>query len=171
MNMKTLMSGLQLALRAGLAAGLSFAIASALRLEHPIYAMIAAIIVTDLTPSRSRQLGLHRIAATVIGAVCGGLCSSILPPNPWTLGVGIAAAMLVSHLLQGTDGVRVAAFVFGIVMIEHGSDPWHYALQRLIETLLGIAVAWSISHVPKLIKIEDAEGGEGKQEDEKRKGA
>jgi hypothetical protein len=50
--------GAQLAIRAGLSAGLSLALATALYMKHPLYAMIAAIIVTDLSPSRSRHLGL-----------------------------------------------------------------------------------------------------------------
>lgn len=155
MNLKTFMPGLQLALRAGVSAGLSLAIASGLRMEHPLYAVIAAIIVTDLDPSRSRHLGLHRVVATVLGALFGGVCSLLVAPNPWALGIGIAVAMLVSHVLQGTDGVRIAAFVFAIVVIEHSDEPWHFALHRFLETILGIAVAWSISHVPKLINLSE----------------
>jgi uncharacterized membrane protein YgaE (UPF0421/DUF939 family) len=45
------MSGLQLALRAGLAAGLSIAIAQLFQLQYPIYAFIAAVIVTDPNPT------------------------------------------------------------------------------------------------------------------------
>jgi uncharacterized membrane protein YgaE (UPF0421/DUF939 family) len=155
MKLSTFMPGLQLALRTGLSAGLSLAIAYALKMEHPVYAMIAAIIVTDLAPSRSRHLGWHRALATVLGAVCGGVFSLLVSPNPWTVGIGIIVAMLISHVLQGPDGVRVAAFVFAIIVIEHSDDPWHFALHRFLETMLGIAVAWSISHVPKLINVPD----------------
>jgi len=56
-----------LALRAAVAAGLSVAWARLCRFEFPIYAPIAAVIVTDLSPSRTSKLGLQRIVATVVG--------------------------------------------------------------------------------------------------------
>ena len=46
--------GVQLAIRAAVAAGLSVAIAQLFNLQYPIYAFLTAIIVTDLTPSESR---------------------------------------------------------------------------------------------------------------------
>lgn len=58
----------QLPVRATTAAVLSLAIAGALNLPGPLYAFIAAVIVTDMQPAVSRQLGLRRIFATVIGA-------------------------------------------------------------------------------------------------------
>ena len=44
----------QLAFRTAIAAGLAVAIAQLFRLEYPLYALIAAVIVTDLSPSQTR---------------------------------------------------------------------------------------------------------------------
>jgi uncharacterized membrane protein YgaE (UPF0421/DUF939 family) len=159
-NWRTLVSGMQLAGRAALAASLSLAIAQLLKLEYPIYAMLAAVIVTDLTPSQSRQLGLRRIVATLVGAVCGAALSPVLPPGPWAIGIGILSAMLICELLRTRDGAKVAGYICGIVLFDHSAEPWLYAFYRLIETGLGIAVAWLISYVPKLIRIEEAGGKE-----------
>ena len=146
---------MQIALRAALAAAISLAIAQALNFQFPIFAMISALIVTDLTPSRSIHLGLHRVIATVVGAGVGALLIAFAPINPWTVGFGIAFVMLTSHFLQGPDGVKVAGFTCAIIMLYQGGEPWHYAFERFVETIIGIAVAWSISHVPKLIKTDD----------------
>lgn len=148
------MTGIQLALRISVAAGLSLAVAQFLELQFPIYASIAAIIVTDLSPSESIRLGRHRLVATVVGAACGATLSMVLPATAWAIGLSILVAMFSCHLIGMPEVVRVAAYTSAIVAFSYGVDPWHYAFYRLIETGLGICVAWSISHVPKLIRSE-----------------
>jgi uncharacterized membrane protein YgaE (UPF0421/DUF939 family) len=146
---------MQLSLRAAVGASLSLAIAYLLGLEYPLYAFIAAVIVTDLLPSQTRQLGLKRIVATVVGAVCGAVLSPLLPPDPWAIGLGVLAAMLLSNLLHADDGAKVAGYICGIVLLDHGAEPWSYAFYRFVETMLGIVVALSISMVPKLIRVDE----------------
>src|SRR5215831_2329458 len=154
--MKTLVpiSGIQLAFRASVAAGLSLAIAQFLELQFPIYALIAAIIVTDLSPSESIRLGWRRLVATVIGAVCGATLSMILPAASWAIGLSIFVAMICCHLIRTPEVVRVAGYTSAIVAFSYGVNPWHYASYRLIETGLGVCVAWSVSYLPKLIRTE-----------------
>lgn len=153
LDRQVVVGSLQLALRAGVAAGVALEIAQVAKLDFPIYAAVAALIVTDLQPSQSTALGLHRIVATILGAGCGGVLSSVLPAQPWAVGAGIAVAMLMSGLVQGKDGVRVAGFTCGIILATVGDAPWHFAFDRLMETLIGVIVAWAMSHVPKLVRI------------------
>jgi uncharacterized membrane protein YgaE (UPF0421/DUF939 family) len=143
---------LQLAVRAAVAAGLSVAIARYLRFEQPIYAMIAAVIVTDLSPEETRRMGLARFGGTVVGAVVGALVSQAMRPNPFSVGLGILVSMLLSNVLRLGDAVRLAGYVSGIVLINYSEAPWHYSYRRLLETALGIGLAVLVSYVPKLIK-------------------
>jgi uncharacterized membrane protein YgaE (UPF0421/DUF939 family) len=157
LDRRTVLNGIQLALRAGIASAVAFAIAGALKLNFPIFAAVAAIIVTDLAPAQSRALGLHRIVATILGAGCGGMLSVFLPQQSWALGTGIAFAMLITSLVQGKEGVKVAGFTCGIIIVNMGANPWHFALDRLMETLVGIVVAWAVSHIPKLLRLPEPE--------------
>src|SRR3954465_14421679 len=144
----------QLPLRAGLAAALSQATAVFLGLPYPPFAMVAAILVTDLAPEQSRQLGLRRIGGTLIGVALGAVLSAILEPHPWSIALSIVGAMSVSNLLGAQEGARLAGFTSALVLLSPGGgDPWNFAFHRFLETVLGIVVAWAVSHVPTLFVV------------------
>lgn len=145
-------SSVQLSVRATTAAIVSLVAADAFELRYPIYAFIAAVLVTDLDAKTSRRLGLRRLGATVIGACCGALLTQLLPTGSWSVGAGVLVAMLASQLLKAEDGARVAGYICGIILLDHSYEPWTYALHRFLETGLGILAAWAISYVPKLIE-------------------
>ena len=153
--MSTLTTAFQLALRAALSAGLALAIAQLLHLQYPIYAMIGAVIVMDLSPLQTRHLALQRLAGTVLGAMIGAAIIAMLgrfgPPGPVTIGFGILVAMFLSSALRLHGAAKVTGYVCGIVLLDHHGHPLSYALHRLIETVLGIGLAWLVSLVPKLI--------------------
>ncbi len=130
-------------------------IAQALQLPFPLYAFIAAVIVTDLQPATSRQLGLRRIWATVIGASCGAAMAQVVPSGVTGVGIGILVAMLLAQFLKAGEGVKVAGYISGIVLLEHAAEPHSYAFLRFVETVIGVLAAWGISyrrkgrHVPR----------------------
>jgi uncharacterized membrane protein YgaE (UPF0421/DUF939 family) len=152
-------SAFQVSLRAGTAAALSVVVAHLLGLEFPLYALIAAIIVTDLSAQRTRQLGLQRLIGTIIGAALGAAVSTganhLAHVGPLIIAVGVFAAMLLSNLLGLKDAAKLAGYVCGIVLLDHNAHPWSYALYRLVETVIGIGAAVGISLIPKLLKIDE----------------
>jgi hypothetical protein len=135
------MSGLQLALRGGLAAGLSIAIAQFFKLEsdlrlhcrrHRHRPRPDAKWITWLhSPCRYRGRGASRgcTERRVSSRSCDG-------------GVSIVLAMLVCHLIRAPEGAKVAGYICGLVVFEHASAPFHSAFFRLIDTVLGVTVAW-----------------------------
>ena len=150
----TLITGLQLSLRAAVSAGLAVAIAQFLKLQYPIYALLAAVIVLDLSPSRTQQLAVQRLVGTLVGATVGATLSEFLPSGPLAIAVSILAAMLLSWGLRLYAAAKVAGYVCGIVILSHDAAPWGYAVYRVIETLLGIAMAVLVSLVPTLMRVE-----------------
>jgi len=142
---------LQLSLRTTVAAILALFVAQLLQLQHPLYAMISAVIVTDLDAAQTRRLALPRLVGTLVGSGVGATIDTLLPTNLWTIGTGIMIAMFVSHLISLPAAARVAGYVCGIVLLDHGDSPWSYGLFRMIETALGIVAAVCVTLVPKLI--------------------
>lgn len=150
----SLVPAVQLSFRAAAGAALAYAIAAWLGLQFPIYAMIAAVIVTDLSPAETRKLAWRRLAGTAIGSVLGALLALLLPGGALTIGLGVFLSMFASHLMRLPEAARIAGYLCAIVLLEFGADPWTYAFWRLIETVIGIAVAYLISLVPRLIRAE-----------------
>ena len=149
-------TALQLATRAAAGALISVLLAQWLGLEFPLYAMIAAVIVTDLSPVRTRQLALPRLAGPVLGACVGALAVRWLGTGALAIAVGVLIAMFVAQASGWAEAAKLAGYVCGLVVLEHSAEPWTYALYRFIETVLGIAVAVGISLVPKLVVLERA---------------
>jgi uncharacterized membrane protein YgaE (UPF0421/DUF939 family) len=150
------LKGLQLALRASVGASLSFGLAQVLHLDHPIFAFTAAVIVTDLKPSQTRELGLRRMGATAMGGMTGAGLSLVLPPTTWAIGASVLVGMLLADMLRAREGAKIAGYICGLIVLEHSPGPWHDALYRVMETALGVSVAWLISYVPKLVRAEEA---------------
>src|SRR4029077_15512545 len=105
-------------------------------LQHPLYAMISAVVITDLDATQTPKLALPRLAGTLIGSALGAAMNTLLLPSLWTIAPGIMIAMFVSHLIS-MPAARVAGYVCGIVLLDHGDSPWLYALFRMIETDVG----------------------------------
>lgn len=156
MNYSPLIPAFQLAIRAALSAALAVAIAEQLRFASPVYALIGAVIVNDLSPAKTRQLAFQRLAGSVLGAAVGAAISHFLPPSVWTIGLSVLTAMFLSHLLRLQGAAKLTGYLSGIVVLGHGNDAWSYGLYRLIETILGIGMAVLVSFVPKLIPVDES---------------
>ncbi|HEX5070104.1 MAG TPA: FUSC family protein, partial [Vicinamibacterales bacterium] len=98
---------LQLSIRAATAGGLAVAIAQWSKLPFPVYALIAAVLVMDLSPLTTRQLAWQRMAGTLIGATVGAVLSYWLPSGPLAIGVSVLLAMLLSHVANVQGGAKV----------------------------------------------------------------
>ena len=153
-------TALQVSTRAAAAAALAVVVARWVDLEFPLYALIAAIIVTDLSPARTRQLSLQRLIGTVIGAAVGAVISNTTAPathsGPLTIAMGVLLAMLLSHVFRTTAAAKLAGYVCGIVLLNFGDHPWSYASYRFVETLIGITMAVIVSFIPALLTAEDS---------------
>jgi uncharacterized membrane protein YgaE (UPF0421/DUF939 family) len=156
---RAILNGSQLALRAAVASSISYVIAKWLALPSPVNALVSAIIVTDFSSFQTRALGFQRLFATLIGVSCGLAIWATFGPSEWVVGIGIFAAMAFSHLLNAGGGAKVSAFICALLLLNLGDSPWTFALHRLLETALGICVAWLVSIIPRLFNFEETPSG------------
>ena len=119
---------------AGIAYGLGFA--------HPIYALAAAVIVSDTSTDQIKLLGYHRIMGNALGAVIGAVMVVALGHSVWVVGCSVFLMFFLCYRVGLSDSAKIAAYVSGIVVLEHSADPWHYALDRFLETSIGIVCAF-----------------------------
>ena len=62
---------LLLGVRAALASCAAVAIAQSLHLTYPLYAVVAAVIVTDVSSDKTQKSGVQRLLGTAVGALAG----------------------------------------------------------------------------------------------------
>ena len=144
-------------MRAGIAAGLAVAIATIFALGSPLYAVVSAVIVTDLDAATTRKLALPRMLGTVIGASVGCLATLVAQPGALAVVVAVVLPMFACHLLRQPAAAKVAGYVSGIILLSFSAHPWAHARDRLIETIVGILAAAVVSAVPALYR--PARGG------------
>ena len=159
MNRAALRPGLQVTSRAALAAGVAVGVAQALELRFPLYAMIAAVIVTDLDPAKTRRLAGPRLVGTVVGTVVGAVIAPFAEGGPLTVMVTVLTAMVICHLFGLTEAAKLAGYVCGIVVLDHGGQPWSYGALRFVETALGVGAAVIVGFIPKLMPSDAARAG------------
>lgn len=151
---------MQLAFRAAVGAVLALSIARWIGFDTPIFALIAAVIVTDRNPAETRRLAIRRVISTAIGALCGIGLAQFLGSSAWEAGMAIFVSIVASIAVTKLGDPKLAAYLSALIVINYANDPLHYALDRFLETALGIVVAWVISLVPRLIELEEEEAKE-----------
>lgn len=115
--------------------------------NQPFYACIAAILSMQDTPENSWQYGKTRLKATLLGGIVGIIfifvnqmafdwkLFSIITP------LGIIVSIYLCNLVNWKSASGTACVVYCSVLINHSDDMYIFALDRMIETILGVLIA------------------------------
>ncbi len=140
--------GIEHAVRTGIGAAASLVAARFMGLPEAYWAPLTTLIVMQSTLKSSWTISLSYFIGTALGAAMGALWTSYV--EPWVglfgagmFGLGIIGLGLVCIVLRLDEGAyRFANVTFAIItLISSANSPWHIALHRFIEVMLGIAVA------------------------------
>ena len=140
------------AIRAALAIAVGYAIASALPWgTHAYWILLTIVVVLRGSLAQTVERRNSRVAGTVLGCLLAGALLAAHAPALLLLGCvtlaqGVAHAFAVRRYLV----TAVAATVLGLVqahLLNAGNSPAFALIERIGDTLIGVAIAWAFSYV------------------------
>lgn len=125
------------------------------------YSAIAAIICMQQNIHQTFHKGLGRIIGTIFGGTMGLIYLLAFPAGsiPEIARLIIIAGLVtiiiwIMASVNKKDAVSIAGIVFLSVTINHAGDlvPLNFALSRIIDTLIGVLVAFFVNYIDFKIK-------------------
>lgn len=129
--------------------------------KDPLFACIAAIVSMQSSVESSLLSGFNRIIGTFIGGAFGLLLLLLDDKfynrsfNLLFIFIGILLVIYFCNLINKSEAIATSLVPFLIIMISTSVEtPYRYAINRLIDTTLGIIISVTINLLilkPKII--------------------
>ncbi|PZE73622.1 FUSC family protein [Curtobacterium sp. MCBD17_034] len=113
--------------------------------EYPIFAAIAALLVVQPSVNQSFVRGLERSAGVVLGVLLATALHLLLGDNTWIVLLVIVLAILLAWTLRLTPGSSTQIPISAMLVLSTGATTPHYAVDRIIETVIGALVALAVN--------------------------
>ena len=129
--------------------------------RNPVYACIAAVVSMQNTLENSIAIGADRLIGTAVGGAIGLLfiLSKLLFFNIWVYfvitAIGVVIVIYANVLIKKPGSVAISCVVFLIIMINAENvqtttaEALIYAVNRILDTAIGVAIAVAINFVIK----------------------
>ena len=140
------------AIRAALAIGTAYAIGLALPWgTHDYWILLTIVVVLRGSLAQTLERRNHRVAGTLVGCLlAGALLAAHVPPLLLLVLVSLAQAVAHAFAVRRYLVTAVAATVLGLLqahLLNAGSSAGFEVLERMSDTLIGVAIAWAFSYV------------------------
>ncbi|EIG60073.1 FUSC family protein [Bradyrhizobium canariense] len=141
---------LGLAVRVTVAATGAYALATALHLLLPLWAVLTSIIVTQMSVGRSLKATRDYMLGTIGGAIYGGAIA-ILIPYSGELGLlgllvlAVAPLAFVASIYPNLSSATVTAVIVLVLPSMHHADPMASAIDRVSEVAVGAVTGLLVS--------------------------
>jgi len=122
--------------------------------ERPILAPLTALLVVQVTLYQTFRSALQRVASVVAGVLVALGLSAVLGFTWWSLGITIAAALVIGYALRLGDSVLevpISAMLILSLPIEA------VVMQRVLATLVGAATGLISNLVVAPLRVQPAE--------------
>ena len=139
-----------LALRVTLGALGAYALAQALHLRLPLWAVLTSLIVTQMSLGRSLKVATDYLLGTFIGVGYGGALAILIPhTNEWALlgvlALAVAPLALIASFRANFNVLPVTAVIVLLVPSMQHVSPAVSALDRVLEVVVGGAIGFLVS--------------------------
>lgn len=136
-------------IKTAIAIFITITISAILNLEYPFYAAIATIISMENSVTNSYTAGRNRILGTFIGAGIGLIFAWIEPHNALYSAIGIVIVIYLCNLLKWNKSISIASIVFLAIMLnlKLGESPFHYGINRIFDTFIGVSIAVLVNYL------------------------
>lgn len=140
------------AIRAALAIATAYAFALATPWgTHDYWILLTIVVVLRGSLAQTLERRNSRVAGTLIGCIlAGGLLFAHTPPLVLLMLATLAQAFAHAFAVKRYLVTAIAATVLGLLqvhMLNAASTPGFDVLERMSDTLIGVAIAWAFSYV------------------------
>jgi uncharacterized membrane protein YccC len=140
------------AIRAALAIGTAYAIALALPWgTHDYWILLTIVVVLRGSLAQTLERRNSRVAGTLLGCLlAAALLAAQAPLAVLLVTLTLAQALAHAFAVRRYLVTAVAATVLGLLqshLLNAGTSPTFDVLERLADTLIGVAIAWAFSYV------------------------
>jgi len=141
---------LALSLRVTVAALLSLAFASYLNLALPLWAVLTALIVTQMSVGRSLKATIDYLAGTLGGALYGGAIAVFVPHSSefallMALALAVAPLALIAAMNPSLSAAPITAIIVLLVPTVTHASPLASAIDRVLEVAVGAITGLLVS--------------------------
>ena len=141
---------LALSLRVALAAVVALVVAQLCDLPLPLWTVMTAVILTQLSVGRSLKAATDYLLGTIGGAVYGGVVALAVPHESEVgllvaLAIGVAPAALFAAIRANMNVVPITTIIVLLMPTITHSTPVESAIYRVIEVALGAVVGLLVS--------------------------
>ncbi len=133
---------LALAVRVTVSAVVAFAIATALHLLLPLWAVLTSLIVTQMSVGRSLKVSRDYMFGTIGGAIYGGAIAVLIPYSGEAgllalLVLTVAPLACIASVKPSLNTATVTAVIVLLVPTMHHTSPLGSAIDRVMEVAVG----------------------------------
>lgn len=112
----------------------------ALRIELPIFAAIAALLVVQPSVNQSLGRALERSVGVVVGVLLAVAATTLFGKQGWLVLAAVAAVLLLAWALRIASASANQAAISALLVLAIGVTSPNYALDRVVESLIGAVI-------------------------------